>query len=133
MKAFIKILPFLFILLLCGWRQLPAHACTQSDSSLAFSKLSTEPVSQNTYLVITPASPEKNINHKIDLVETEIEEEEFSTSRKPLEDSLFFIAIFCPFTFGYLIHFLKKRFSFTIWFSYLTSYRAYIQLRMIRI
>jgi hypothetical protein len=60
-------------------------------------------------------------NFLLAIIETEVEEEELSHSRKYLEISSYYVSLFNPQAFGYFLHYLKKRLPFCRHFSYLTS------------
>ena len=131
MKPLLKYL-FLLCILLAGVCQLlladtGAGSTDYGAEHPAFCRPDYVPVA-----AVTPGSQDLGRNHKIDLAENEVEEEELSSSKKNLQNGKLIAAVFCALSLGYVfyaINYLRARSPF----HYFNLCQSYIFLRVIRI
>ena len=81
---------------------------------------------------VTAGSQDLGRNHKIDLAENEVEEEELSSSRKNVQNGKLITSAFLALSLGFILdamNYLRTSSPF----HYFNLYRSYIFLRVIRI
>jgi hypothetical protein len=132
-KSLTQLLSFLYILLLGGLAQSDGTMLLSSVGVSVQSKSATVCV-QPQVLTIKPfsTSSEKTVI-RIEATEKEIEEDELIFSKKSLESSSSFAAVFFALILGYFFHSLRKRLAFCKRFSYFISYRWYLMYGVIQI
>jgi len=139
-KAYIKHLLSLCILLLSVYSQLYAHTFQDgirhsSIKNLLKSDHASFGIVQNSQtqvLKFVSASKEKE-NHKIDAAEIEEEDYEYISFKKLLENSNYFATVFYALVFGCLGLFLSQRLLACKHALYFFSYKLFLLFRVIRI
>jgi hypothetical protein len=133
-KALIKYLLSLCILLLCGYSQLSTYTYRESTynspiKSLKESEHASLGNEQQDQTFITPSSPSGTKKHfTIDFAEIEIEEEE-----EYLKGSNHFTAIFCALILGYFFRYIINDLLLCKYFFYILSNRRHLILQVFRI
>lgn len=139
-KALIKYLLSLCILLLGGYSQLSAHANEEGDfyspikNLKGSEQISIGPGQDGPTFILKPASSgTEKASFTMDAAEIIEEKEEWSSFIKYLADSYYFTVIYYALTFGYLCYFIKKYLPLSKQSFDFSSYRWYLIFQVFRI
>jgi hypothetical protein len=137
MKALVRNLSFLLLIIIAAHEFLSAQSCSDSVSSLKEESCTSAAIFGSNHsthmLVIKPLTNETGKSGSETVIEENKLEEEVVSSRKNSRNTDSFVAVFCALTFGYLVHYLIKRVRFREPFIYFNPNSWYITLRVIRI
>ncbi|MCJ8167417.1 hypothetical protein MKJ04_21430 [Pontibacter sp. E15-1] len=140
-KAVLKYLLPLIILLVSGYRPLSAHAAKESASYASLEKIA-EPETitfrasqfEEATVFNTSSSGSAKENHrKLITAEYEIEEDESLSLKAFLDSANYIAAILYAFICGYLFRFLSKYFAHSKYLAHFSAYRWHLNLQVIRV
>jgi hypothetical protein len=137
MKALVRNLSFLLVIIIAAHEFLSAQSCSDTVSGKKETINASASIFGNALsthnLIIKPLTNESGKSGYETIIEENKLEEEVGSSRKNSRNADFFVAAFCAITFGYLVHYLIKCVRFREPFTYFNSNSWYIRLCVIRI